>query len=208
MAARRRANPFAVLEEEEDFALPRSILASSASASSSSAALPAPPLAPAGAPATLHDWRASSTPAAPAGAPSSLHDWKSGGLSLAAVADELARGGEEGGPAPPSAASAFDFGSLASATSATEAQIAADAAAAAAASAAKADAMSAHLAAVHAAQKDELRERVAKLDLSHAGRARKLAGMARGGEYAERQESKVMRRNDARKRLNKAKHIY
>ena len=61
---------------------------------------------------------------------------------------------------------------------------------------------------IYALERDDFKEKVSKMDLSSKHRHRRLIMGEQGKQYNERQGAKAMKRNEARKRLNKAKHSY
>lgn len=61
---------------------------------------------------------------------------------------------------------------------------------------------------MYARERDEFKEKISRMDLTSKHRQRRLQAGDTGKMYTERQGAKVMKRNEARKRLNKAKHIY
>lgn len=199
--ASRKSNPFAVLEEEEEFQFPPSALQQTAldvGIGEFTTRLGAP----------SHN---SAATAITQPATSSLLSWQSGaGIDLSAVADELQQSAGDAHlrPALWNFGDAFATTSFSDSVKVTEADIVADAAKKIADAEANQRKMEEHLAAVHAREKDDFKEKINKMDLSHSSRIRKLSGKERATQVNDRLNHKVMKRNEAKKRLNKAKHDY
>ncbi len=135
--------------------------------------------------------------------PASSSSW-GGAIDLASVAGELERSSSSSSSSSVPAA-AFDFSGFAAATEATEAAIAR---AAEARAAAQATILQQQLSSLHSRERDEFKEKLAKVDLTRGSRHRKLAAHNAAKEYLEKKESKVMKRNEAKKRMNRAKNLY
>lgn len=60
----------------------------------------------------------------------------------------------------------------------------------------------------HAAERDELKEKAAKLAVSHKQRRRKLDLMKKTDSYLDKLSTRLGRKKSARKRLNKARNSY
>lgn len=60
----------------------------------------------------------------------------------------------------------------------------------------------------HATERDELKEKAAKLAVSHKQRRRKLDLMKKSDDYTEKMSARFGKKSSARKRLNKARNSY
>jgi hypothetical protein len=185
-------NYFSALQEAEEFVFGPSILEGGARAG---AQPPASPAAPA-------SWPSRGAAAAASAPPS---------LDLSTFSSMLPRAGAAAAPSSSESARAlaaggWDFSAFGKA--AEEAAVVVDGAGGAAApasgSAAAAAAVSSAAFAREAEDDAELLQKAARQELSHKKRVRLMSVARRGDAYAGRVEAKVMRREAARKRRNKA----
>lgn len=202
--ARRKANFFGVLGDDDDEASAFRLAAPSL------LAVPAAGYAPAAAPPPADNDGSDSddlgvgSGAPPPPPPPTARAWTSlsGGVDLGTLAAEI---GAQAAALPlPASAAAWDFSGIA-ATASAEAQRSTDDAAAAAT-----DAQLLHEARMAALESDRglMRDRLARADISKRNRRRVLDGVGRGEDHGTRLGSKVFKREEKSSRRNKAKHAW
>jgi hypothetical protein len=128
-----------------------------------------------------------------------------GGVDLRSVADELSAVPDSG--RTQLGGTTFDFSSFHSAAAHTEREIIAATTAAEREEAEKQRVLAARLAAMHDSERSDFVEKLDR-DLSHSARQRRIAGRDASESFKDRLGAKVMKRNAAKKRLDKAKRMY